>query len=410
MSITNQIHVLIQNYHSNIRMHGSYMLCRAKRTEGISLVNSLAWNMSLKECEELRLKNCSCKAYANLDIRNGGSGCLLWFADLVDLVVLQMGGQDLYIRVAALVLDHVEKNKHFGHKNQVIIIVCSAILLMVMLAAGLICMQDETKKGRKEDMELPIFDLTIISNATDNFASNKKLGEDQTKSKLLDWCMCHNIIGGIVRGLLYLHEDSRLRIIHRDLKVSNILLNNNMNPKISDFGLVIAFGGDQTEANANRIVGTYGYMPPEYAKYGHFLVKTYVFSFGVLVLEIVSRKKNKEFCNFGQCLNLLGYAWRLWIEDRPTELIDEFLILGDSCILFEVLRYIHVGLLCVQQRPEDRPNISSVVLMLSSGNSLPNPGQPGFYTEKAPLAEHYSSRKLEASSTNEITFTLLEAR
>ena len=75
-------------------------------------------------------------------------------------------------------------------------------------------------------------------------------------SKLLDWCMCHNIIGGIVRGLLYPHEDSRLRIIHRDLKVSNILLNNNMNPKISDFGLAIAFGGDQIEANANRIVGT----------------------------------------------------------------------------------------------------------------------------------------------------------
>ena len=92
------------------------------------------------------------------------------------------------------------------------------------------------------------------------------------------------------------------------------------------------------------------------------------------------------------------------------ELIDEFLISHDSCTLFEVLRWIHAGLLCVQQRPEDRPNISSVVLMLSSRNSLPNPGQPGFYTEKAPLAEDYSSRNLEVSSTNEITFTLLEAR
>ena len=92
------------------------------------------------------------------------------------------------------------------------------------------------------------------------------------------------------------------------------------------------------------------------------------------------------------------------------ELIDEFLISHDSCTLFEVLWCIHVGLLCVQQRPEDRPNISSVVLMLSRGNSLPNPGQLGFYTEKAPLAEDYSSRNLEASSTNEITFTLSEAR
>jgi serine/threonine protein kinase len=79
---------------------------------------------------------------------------------------------------------------------------------------------------------------------------------DQTKSRLLDWRMRNNIIGGIARGLLYLHEDSRLRIIHRDLKTSNILLDNSMTPKISDFGLAKTFGGDQTEANTNRIVGT----------------------------------------------------------------------------------------------------------------------------------------------------------
>ena len=79
---------------------------------------------------------------------------------------------------------------------------------------------------------------------------------DRTKSRLLDWRMRNNIICGIARGLLYLHEDSRLRIIHRDLKASNILLDNNMNPKISDFGLAKTFGGDQTEANTNRIVGT----------------------------------------------------------------------------------------------------------------------------------------------------------
>ncbi|KAK7839570.1 g-type lectin s-receptor-like serine/threonine-protein kinase sd1-1, partial [Quercus suber] len=210
------------------------------------------------------------------------------------------------------------------------------------------------------------------------YMHNKSLDSfifDQTKSKLLDWRMRHNIIGGIVRGLLYLHEDSKLRIIDRDLKASNILLENNMNPNFFDSGLAKTFGGDQIEVNTNRIVGTY---------------------FGVLVLNIVSGKKNKEFCNSSQCLNLLGYAWRLWIEDKPLELIDEFLISHDSSTLSEV--------------PEHRPNISSVVLMLSSGNSLPNPGQPGFYTEKAPLAEDYSSRKLEASSTNEITFTLLEAR
>ena len=79
---------------------------------------------------------------------------------------------------------------------------------------------------------------------------------DQTKSRLLDWHMRHNIISGIAKGLLYLHEDSRLRIIHRDFKTSNILLDNNTNPKISNFGLAKTFGGDQIEANTNRIVGT----------------------------------------------------------------------------------------------------------------------------------------------------------
>jgi serine/threonine protein kinase len=79
---------------------------------------------------------------------------------------------------------------------------------------------------------------------------------DQTGRKLLDWSQRINIIGGIARGLLYLHQDSRLRIIHRDIKASNILLDDELNPKISDFGLARMFGGDQTEAKTRRIVGT----------------------------------------------------------------------------------------------------------------------------------------------------------
>nr|XP_023890052.1 cysteine-rich receptor-like protein kinase 10 [Quercus suber] len=118
---------------------------------------------------------------------------------------------------------------------------------------------------------------------------------DPIKRVHLNWEKRYKIIGGIARGLLYLHEDSRLRIIHRDLKASNILLDEEMNAKISDFGMAKLFLLDQTQSNTSRIVGTYGYMAPEYAMHGQFSVKSDVFSFGVLVLEIVCGQRNNCF-------------------------------------------------------------------------------------------------------------------
>ncbi|KAG8490915.1 hypothetical protein CXB51_014056 [Gossypium anomalum] len=196
---------------------------------------------------------------------------------------------------------------------------------------------------------------------------------DAEKQKLLDWKKRLNIIEGISRGLLYFHRDSRLRIVHRDLKASNILLDDELNPKISDFGIAKIFCGNESQANTRRVFGTY---------------------FGVLTLEIVCGSRNSSFQDDEHSPSLLGYinsnaltfvlfqAWKLWSEGNILELIDPVISSDPSCHR-KMLRCFHVGLLCVQNFVKDRPTMMVVDSMLSSEiENLPTPKQPPFFDEK----------------------------
>ncbi|XP_031126153.1 cysteine-rich receptor-like protein kinase 19 isoform X2 [Ipomoea triloba] len=218
------------------------------------------------------------------------------------------------------------------------------------------------------------------------FVSNGGLDQflfDPIKCGYLNWGRRYKIITSIARGLVYLHEDSCLRIIHRDLKASNILLDVNLNPKISNFSMAWLFDLDETDGSTDRIAGTYGYMAPEYAWHGQFSAKSDVYSFGVLVLEIISGQRRINFQNGESIKYLPSYAWTHWKNGSSSNVIDPMLR-GISSPVPDIMKCIHIALLCVQEKVEDRPTMDRVLQMLSNLSlNCPVPSAPGFFNDSS---------------------------
>ncbi|CAN6452099.1 unnamed protein product [Victoria cruziana] len=214
------------------------------------------------------------------------------------------------------------------------------------------------------------------------YMPNKSLDlflKDPEGRELLNWEKRFDIITGIARGILYLHQDSRLNVIHRDLKASNILLDEQLNPKISDFGLARIFSGVHGQASTSVIVGTYGYMAPEYAMEGVFSTKSDVYSFGILLLETIGGRLNSpSICTIQDGRTLVEQAWSLWCEEKGREFIDPLILKDASASTSDrMLRCMHIGLLCTEEDAATRPAMSAVLLMLGNDSlDLPSPARP----------------------------------
>ncbi|KAG0483925.1 hypothetical protein HPP92_012009 [Vanilla planifolia] len=298
--------------------------------------------------------------------------------------------------------------------------------------------------GVEEDIKmnvLALFSFTTLKAATNNFSYENKLGEgrigpsykwathiseeahqifitrtggiaqrsrfacsasaqksDPAGRAQLGWNMRRLIAEGIARGLVYLHVHSRHKIIHRDLNANNVLLDDGMNPKISDFGLAKLLSNSQSQYTTEQIEGTCGYMAPECIARGAFSAKSDVFSYGMLVLQIVTGRRNGSFIEIGRALNLQTYVWQHWNQGKAEDVIDQ--ALRGPYELEEVLRCLIIGLLCVQEDPANRPSMASVVLMLGGATeTLPAPSLPGYFTGA-------SCGHSAKASVNEINFTV----
>ncbi|KAM7509892.1 hypothetical protein LguiB_008767 [Lonicera macranthoides] len=243
------------------------------------------------------------------------------------------------------------------------------------------------------------------------YVHNRSLDQflfDKSRIQILSWKQRFDIIVGTAEGLAHLHGGCQIRIIHRDIKSSNVLLDENLAPKIADFGLARCFGDDKTHLSTG-IAGTLGYMAPEYLVRGQLTEKADIYSFGVLILEIVCGRKNNAVIEGSS--SLLEMIWKLYKAEKLAESVDPRL--KDDFPIREASNVLQIGLLCTQASAALRPSMDEVVQMLTHRDcEIPSPNQPPFLSARMndPAGSASSSSinslissaltKIDASSTS----------
>ncbi|CBI20421.3 unnamed protein product, partial [Vitis vinifera] len=375
----------------------------------------------------------------------------MWSGNLIDIRELstETNKEDIYIRghtsepgksgeIDTSFLSPSVPESHTNQKTKKIVIILVISNYFGILTLGLAVWFLFLKK-RTMGTELPLFDLPTVATATDNFSNTNMIGAGGFgpvyKGNLPEGVAVavKRLSKNSAQGVQEFNSEVALmaKLQHKNLVrllgccvqgEERILLYEYMPNKSLDYFI---FGLSSVSLSVwisftfwspilcsvvfSSIHTSNGYMSPEYVIDGHFSIKSDVFSFGVLLLEIVSGKKNRGFSHPYHHHNLLGHAWLLWEQNKALELMDA--CLEDSCVASQVLRCIQVGLLCVQNLPADRPAMSSVIFMLGNeGATLPQPKHPGFFTERSSVDTDTMSGKIELHSENEVTISKLKGR
>lgn len=237
--------------------------------------------------------------------------------------------------------------------------------------------------------------ILVYEYMENNSISSALLGS-KGKHVAMDWPTRAAICIGTASGLAFLHEEAKPHIVHRDIKASNVLLDGNLRPKIGDFGLAKLFPDNVTHLST-RVAGTMGYLAPEYALLGQLTKKADVYSFGVLILEIISGRSSSKAAFGEDLLVLVEWAWKLWKEERLLDIVDpEMTGYPEN----EAIRFMKVALFCTQAVANQRPNMKQVVKMLSKDVNLNEKAltEPGIY--KAQTSKRFGGGSSDETSSS----------